>query len=100
PAGGVHAARRLARLLRPEDVMSRRHAAATLACAALLLLAAGSPPSPEALMEEANAAFAGGDYVAAVALYEQAEPRAADPGRVTLGLAAAKYRLASAGPGA
>jgi hypothetical protein len=52
------------------------------------------------LLEEADAAFARGDYAAAVGLYEQAEPRAADPGRVTLGLAAAKYRLASAGPGA
>ena len=73
----------------------RRHAPALLA--AVFVLGAAPPPSPEALLAEADAAFTRGDYAAAAALYEQAWPRAPDPGRVTLGLAAAKYHLAPGG---
>jgi tetratricopeptide (TPR) repeat protein len=47
-----------------------------------------------AWVDQAEAALARGDYARAEQLFERAEPRAPDPGRVALGLAAAKYRLA------
>jgi hypothetical protein len=64
-------------------------------------LAAAAPPRDvEALLREADLAYAGHDYARAADLYEQAEDRATDPGLVALNRAAAKYRLAQAGGGA
>jgi tetratricopeptide (TPR) repeat protein len=65
---------------------------------AAALVAATPRRDSAALASEADAAFARGDYALAGELYARAEPRAPDPGRVTLGLAAAKYRLASGAP--
>jgi hypothetical protein len=55
-----------------------------------------TPRSPDsgALVDEAEAALARGDNARAEQFFERAEPRAPDPGRVALGLASAKYRLA------
>jgi hypothetical protein len=77
--------------------MNRRKLAIALLVGSLL---AATPGSSDATAElaEADAAFARGDYALSEQLYGRAEPRAADPGRVTLGLAAAKYRLALATP--
>jgi tetratricopeptide (TPR) repeat protein len=61
---------------------------------ALAVLAASPCLDPEALLREAAAAYARGDYAAAASLYEQAEARTTDPGLVAFNLAAAKYRLA------
>jgi Ca-activated chloride channel homolog len=63
--------------------------------AALALGAATAPgPGPEALLREGNAAFQRGDHAGAIALYEQAEARATNPGLVAFNLASAKYHLA------
>jgi tetratricopeptide (TPR) repeat protein len=78
--------------------MSRRLTSTVALLALALAAAAPEPAGPSALLEEADAAFARGEYAAAVTLYERAETRASDPGRVTLGLAAAKYRLAQEQP--
>src|SRR5207237_10712639 len=101
PRPGVRAAGRLPgrrRLARPHPaegpLMVLRFL--TPVAGTLLLLGAAAAPAPEALLDEGDAAFARGDYAAAAALYERAEPRAHDPGRVALGLADAKYRLAEA----
>src|SRR5439155_2289277 len=51
--------------------------------------------SPEKLLDEADAALAAHHFARAIELYEQAEPRATDPGRVTFGLATAKYHQAA-----
>lgn len=48
---------------------------------------------PEDWVREGNAAFARGDYRAALAFYEQAEGRTSDPGRVAFNKAAAFYQL-------
>jgi tetratricopeptide (TPR) repeat protein len=61
---------------------------------AFVLLAAAPLPSPEALLEQGNAAMEAGDFTRAIELYEKAEPRAADPGHVTLNLALAKFQRA------
>jgi tetratricopeptide (TPR) repeat protein len=68
----------------------------------VLVLGASPAPDPEALLLEGHAAFARGDYAGAAALYEQAEVRSTDPGRVAFYLAGAKYHLAlrSEGPSA
>jgi tetratricopeptide (TPR) repeat protein len=57
----------------------------------LALLGAAPPPSPETLVEQGNKALADGEFTQAIELYEQAEPRAADPGLITMNLALAKY---------
>jgi tetratricopeptide (TPR) repeat protein len=70
-----------------------------LVCLLLAVLAALGPapaPDTEALLRQGNEAFRRGDFAAAAALYEQAEPRAADPALVAFDLAAAKYQLALA----
>jgi tetratricopeptide (TPR) repeat protein len=64
------------------------------AFAFVLLLGAAPPPSPEALLKQADAALLAEDFTRAIELYEKAEPRADDPGRVTFYLATAKYRRA------
>ena len=51
----------------------------------------GAAPLPETLVEQGNEALADGDFTRAIELYEQAEPRAADPGLITMNLALAKY---------
>jgi tetratricopeptide (TPR) repeat protein len=67
----------------------------TLTVAAFgLLLGAAPPPSPRALLEQGDAALAAGDFTRAIELYEKAEPRTDEPGRVTFNLATAKYRRA------
>jgi hypothetical protein len=53
-------------------------------------------PLPEGLIRQGSAAFRGGDYVGAAALFERAEVRATDPGLVTFDLAAARHRQALA----
>jgi tetratricopeptide (TPR) repeat protein len=60
----------------------------------VVLLAAAPLPSPEALLEQGNAAMEAGDFTRAIELYEKAEPRADDPGRVTFNLALAKFQRA------
>jgi tetratricopeptide (TPR) repeat protein len=78
----------------------RRRLALPLALLAVALVGATpGPADPSALLDEADAAFARGDYARAEELYGRAELRSPDPGRVTLALAAAKYRLALAEPG-
>jgi tetratricopeptide (TPR) repeat protein len=47
----------------------------------------------ESLIRQGNAAFERKDYVAAVALYTQAEPLAVDPGHIAFNKAAALYQL-------
>lgn len=79
--------------------MRRRFAALVALLAVALVGATPEPADPAALLAEADAAFARGDYALAEQMYGRAEPRAPDPGRVTLALAAAKYRLALAEPG-
>jgi hypothetical protein len=76
-----------------------RPLAATVALLVVALL--GATPrwsDPAALRDAAEAALARGNYGLAEQLFERAEPRATDPGRVTLGLATAKYRLALEAP--
>jgi tetratricopeptide (TPR) repeat protein len=65
----------------------------------LLLASTPALPDAETLLREGNAAFERGDFTAAVALYEQAEVRATDPGLVAFNLAAARYRLAQEASG-
>jgi tetratricopeptide (TPR) repeat protein len=55
--------------------------------------AASQTASPEDLLRQGNAAFARGDYAAAVDLFTKAEPRATDPGLVACNKAAALYRM-------
>lgn len=62
--------------------------------ASVLLLGAAPPPTSEALLEQGDAALLTEDFSRAIELYEKAEPHAADPGRVTLYLATARYRRA------
>jgi hypothetical protein len=50
-------------------------------------------PSSDELLNAGDAAYARGDYAAAEGLFERAEARATDPGRVCLTLAAVKVRL-------
>jgi tetratricopeptide (TPR) repeat protein len=78
--------------------VSRLRVVTLFLLAVSFLAASPGAQDPAALLEEADAAFARGDYGLAEELYARAEPRAADPGRVTLGLAAAKYRRALALP--
>ena len=56
-----------------------------------LALLGAAPPSSETLVEQGNKALADGEFTRAIELYEQAEPRAADPGLITMNLALAKY---------
>lgn len=63
------------------------------ALAALVLLGADPPVTVERLLRQGNAAFERGDFPAALALYEQAEERATDPGQVAFNKATALYRL-------
>jgi tetratricopeptide (TPR) repeat protein len=79
--------------------MRRRFAPLLALLAVTLIGATPEHADPAALLDEADAAFARGDYALAEQLYGRAEPRAPDPTRVTLALAAAKYRLALAEPG-
>jgi hypothetical protein len=67
-----------------------------LAAAALLAAGAagGDAPSPDELVRQGNAAFGRGDFAAAAELFQKASERSDDPGRATLNLALAKYRLA------
>jgi tetratricopeptide (TPR) repeat protein len=66
----------------------------TVAAGLIVLLAsAGTPPDAEPLVRNGNAAFAAGDYQAALGFYEQAERGATDPGMVAFNRAAACYRL-------
>ncbi len=58
---------------------------------ALALAGAAPAPPPDTLVEQGNQALAAGDFARAIELYEKAEPRAADPGEVTINLAKAKY---------
>ncbi len=64
---------------------------------ALLLAALGSAllgaAGPEDWLRQGNAAFLRGDYLAALACYERAEPDALDPGLVAFNQAAALSRL-------
>jgi tetratricopeptide (TPR) repeat protein len=53
----------------------------------------GSPPEPIDLLRSGNAAYSGGDFRAAVGLFERAEDRIHDPGLVAFNKAAALYRL-------
>jgi tetratricopeptide (TPR) repeat protein len=64
------------------------------ALAFVLLVGAAPPPTPESLLDQADAALLAEDYGRAIDLYEKAEPHAADPSRVTFYLATAKYRRA------
>ncbi len=67
---------------------------------ALMGLAASLPesePSVERLLRDGGIAYDQGDYAGALRLFDEAEPFAADPGRVTLALAAAHFRLALQG---
>lgn len=70
-------------------------------CPALLVLllgAASSEVSWEELLNRGDAAFARGDYAEARRLYEEAEPRSLDPGRVAFGLASTHFRLSQVEP--
>lgn len=69
-----------------------------LLIATLTALGLAAVPTSDELLRDADAAFARGDYAAAATLYERVEPRAPDPGQVTLRLAASKYRLALEDP--
>ncbi|HVS40399.1 MAG TPA: VWA domain-containing protein [Gemmataceae bacterium] len=67
-----------------------------LAAVALSLSAAAPSADWLTLVRQGDAAYERGDYAAAATLYEQAQDRAVDPGLPTMGLAAAKMRLAEA----
>jgi tetratricopeptide (TPR) repeat protein len=60
---------------------------------AALALAGAAPQDGDDPLRQANAAFARGEYVEALALYEKAEERAADPGLVAFNKGATLYRL-------
>src|SRR5437868_9442964 len=74
---------------------------ALLALATLAALAASPArrPDPEEWMRQANDALRRQDYSRAIALYEEVEPYATDPGLVAFNLATAKYQLAASGDG-
>jgi tetratricopeptide (TPR) repeat protein len=74
--------------------MSKRLVPWAIVLTGVLFGAAPRSADPGTLLAEADAALARGDYARAEQLFERAEPRATDPGRVALGLATAKYRLA------
>jgi hypothetical protein len=74
--------------------MSRHLTAVAALVAASLIAATPRETVPPNLLDDAESALARGDYALAEQLFERAEPRAPDPGRVTIGLALAKYRLA------
>jgi tetratricopeptide (TPR) repeat protein len=78
--------------------MSRSRASMVGMLAVFVLGAAPGPSDQASLLEAGDAAFSRGDYALAAQLYARAESRSADPGRVSLGLAAAKYRLALENP--
>jgi hypothetical protein len=78
--------------------MNRWNSLAFSVIALLLLAASPGPSDPANLVDEADAAFARGEYALAEQLYAKAELRTADPGRVAFGLAASKYRLAAENP--
>ncbi|MCI0462964.1 MAG: tetratricopeptide repeat protein [Gemmataceae bacterium] len=69
------------------------HRALWLATLALLLVGAAPNREVEDLIRLGNEAFARKDYAGAVALYEQAEELATDPGQVSFNKAAALYHL-------
>ncbi len=60
---------------------------------AALALPGAAPQDGDDSLRQANAAFARGDYAEALALYERAEERAADPGLVAFNKGATLYRL-------
>jgi hypothetical protein len=64
-----------------------------LAVLALATLAAAPPVAQDELVRQGNAAFARGDYAAAVDLYGRAEERTLDPGLVAFNEATALYQL-------
>jgi hypothetical protein len=68
----------------------------SLVLIALLGASAASPPDWRMLQRQGDAAFARGDYTAAVTLFELAGCRTTDPSLVTYSLAAAQYHLALA----
>jgi Ca-activated chloride channel homolog len=82
----------LSLLLNEGPALSRRSSALASVVAVLLLSAAG-PPDTDPLLREGNAAFAAGDFAAALKFYEEAERSATDPGLVAFNKAAACYRL-------
>jgi hypothetical protein len=79
--------------------MNRRLGSLIPLLAVALTGATPGPANLSATIDAADSAYARGDYVLAEELYGNAEPRSPDPGRVALGLATAKYRLALGGPG-
>jgi tetratricopeptide (TPR) repeat protein len=64
-----------------------------LALLGLALVAGSQSLDPEELVRQGNTAFAGGDYEAAVALYQQAGTRTSDPGLVAFNEGTALYHL-------
>jgi len=74
-------------------MMGRITAVAVLAVVAV----AAAPPAtdPDDLLRQGHAAFARGDWEAAVEMYDEAALRATDPGPANFYLATAKYRLAT-----
>jgi tetratricopeptide (TPR) repeat protein len=58
-----------------------------------LALVGAAPQDGDDPLRQGNAAFARGEYAEALALYERAEERAADPGLVAFNKGAALYRL-------
>src|SRR5579872_6311426 len=105
PAAGVHPVRRGRRAAGPpaeaaaptlaqialdppgEDAMKRVLPILFITAFALALAGAAPAPPPDTLVEQGNQALAAGDFARAIELYEKAEPRAADPGEVTINLA-------------
>ncbi len=73
--------------------MLRRIRLLAPALGALVLLGADPGVTVERLLRQGNAAFQRGDFPAALAVYDQAEERATDPGRVAFNKATALYRL-------
>jgi Ca-activated chloride channel family protein len=61
--------------------------------AAIVTISAADPPALEALIGQADQAFAQGDFEAAISLYEKTEGLTEDPGRIAFNKAAAYYRL-------
>jgi Ca-activated chloride channel family protein len=77
----------------PAVTRVRRRGPAMAAGVTAFLVGAATLPEADPLVRQGNAAFAGGDYDAAIQFYDQAERGATDPGLLAFNRAAAFFRL-------
>jgi Ca-activated chloride channel family protein len=85
-----------AKVARTSSPRRARVAAVMLAGLAIVGVSAADPATPDAILRQANDAFARQDYEAAIKLYDDLEGLTPDPGLVSFNKAAAHYRLRQA----